>query len=117
MKAWQVMSVAAGAALFVSAPATAQANNDVRCLMASNLFSRAAKDPKARTVAEAGKYFYLGRISGRLSEQQVRAQMQAESKTLTAKSAGNVMNACLRQMQSGAAMVQRVGKQLTPQKR
>ena len=111
------MASLAAVALLTSAPAAAQATNDVKCLMASNLFSKAAKDPKARTVAEAAKFFYLGRLSGRISEQQLRAQMQAQAKTITKANAGNVMNACTRQMQSGAAMIERVGKQLaTPKK-
>jgi len=117
MRVWFVTFAAAAAALSTGTPATAQPTTDVKCLMASNLFSKAAKDPKARTVAEAAKYFYLGRVSGRLNEQQLRAQMQAQSKAITRANAGNVMNACTRQMQSGAAMIERVGKQLaTPKK-
>jgi len=111
------MALAATLALLVSTSAAAQATNDVKCLMASNLFSKAAKDPKARTLAEAGKYFYLGRVTARLNEQQLRAQMVAQTKTITQANAGNVMNACAKQMESGAAMVERVGKQLaTPKK-
>jgi hypothetical protein len=117
MKIWLLISAAGAVALSIANPAAAQATGDVKCLMASNLFSKAAKDPKARTVAEAAKYFYLGRVSGRLNEQQLRAQMQTQSKTITRANAGNVMNACTRQMQSGAAMIERVGKQLaTPKK-
>jgi hypothetical protein len=112
-----MMLVAAGAAMSVGAPAAAQATNDVRCLMASNLFSKAAKDPKARQLAETGKYFYLGRVSGRFTEQQLRVQMQAQTKTITQANAGNVMSACTRQMQTGAAMVERVGKQLATRKK
>lgn len=117
MRVWLVTSAAAALALAIGTPAAAQPTTDVKCLMASNLFSKAAKDPKARTVAEAAKYFYLGRVSGRLNEQQLRAQMQVQAKTITKANAGNVMNACTRQMQSGAAMIERVGKQLaTPKK-
>ena len=117
MRAWRMAGVAAVLALTTSAPAAAQATNDVKCLMASNLFSKAAKDPKARTVAEAAKFFYLGRLSGRINEPQLRAQMQAQAKTITQANAGNVMNACTRQMQSGAAMIERVGKQLATRKK
>lgn len=117
MRAWQTMCVAAGVALLASTPAAAQATNDVKCLLASNLYSKAAKDPKARTIAEASKYFYLGRVSGRLNEPQVRAQMAAQTKTITAANSGNVMNACVRQMQGSAVMIERVGKQLAPRKR
>ena len=104
-------------AMALSGPAAAQATNDVRCLLASNLFSKAAKEPDARKLAEAGKYFYLGRIYGRLNEQQIRAQMTAEKKTLTPANATSVMAACAKQMQNGAQMVERVGRQLAPQKK
>ena len=117
MRAWQMTFVAAGAALSINAPAVAQQANDVRCLMASNLFSKAAKDPKARQLAEAGKYFYLGRVSGRFTEQQLRVQMQTQTKSITQANDGNVMTACTRQMQSGAAMIERVGKQLATGKK
>jgi len=117
MRIWLVISVAGAVAVSVDTPAAAQATTDVKCLMASNLFSKAAKDPKARTVAEAAKYFYLGRVSGRLNEQQLRVQMQAQAKTITKANAGNVMNACTRQMGSGAAMIERVGKQLATRKK
>ena len=115
----RMVGLAAGLTLTIaaSAPAAAQATADVRCLMASNLFSSAAKDPKARKLAEAGKYFFLGRVSGRLSEQQLRTQMLAQAKTITPANAANVMNGCARQMQSGAAMVDRVGKQLATRKK
>ena len=116
MRIWRMACVAA-VTIALSAPASAQAVSDVRCLMASNLFSKAAKDPNARKLAEAGKYFYLGRIAGRLNEQQVRTQMVAETKSLTAANAGNVMNVCAKQMESGAAMVERVGKQLATKKK
>jgi hypothetical protein len=109
--------IAALVLVSASTPAAAQATNDVRCLMASNLFAKGATDPKARRFAESAKFFYLGRISGRLNEQQVRAQMLAQQKTITPANAGNVMTACARQMQSGAAMVERVGKQLAPREK
>src|ERR1044072_9872918 len=97
MRVRLVASAVAAIALSISTPAAAQATTDVKCLMASHLFSKAAKDPKARTVAEAAKFFYLGRVSGRLNEQQLRAQMQAQAKIITKANAGNVMNACTRQ--------------------
>ena len=118
MSVWRIVCGAAiTTVLFAGTPATAQSTNDLRCLMASNLFSKAAKESKARQVAEAAKYFYLGRVSGRFTEQQLRVQMQAQTKTITQANAGDVMSACTRQMQSGAAMIERVGKQLATRKK
>ena len=115
----QTIRLVAGLALTLAAagPAAAQATSDVRCLMASNLFSAAAKDAKTRKLAEAGKYFFLGRVAGRLNEQQLRTQMLAQAKSITPANAANVMQGCARQMQSGAAMVDRVGKQLATRKK
>ena len=115
----QTIRLVAGMTLAIAAvgPAAAQTASDVRCLMASNLFAAAAKDPKARKLAEAGKYFFLGRVSGRLNEPQLRAQMQAQAKAITRTNAASVMNGCARQMQTGAAMVDRVGKQLATRKK
>ncbi len=55
--------------------------NDVKCLLASNLFSKAAKDPKARTAADASKLYYLGRIHGRLNATQLKAELLAQQKS------------------------------------
>ena len=100
----------------VGAPAAAQATNDVRCLMASNFFARAAKDEKVRKAAEVNKFYYLGRLSTHLN-QQVRAQMIAEGKTLNAQNAGKVRDACAAQMRLVAAKVEAVGKQAAPGKK
>ena len=81
-------------------PASAQAVNDVRCLLVSNLFARAAKDPKAKAVAEASKYYYLGKLQGRVSPAQLKAQAIAQAKTVNAKDAGPFMNACAKQLQT-----------------
>ena len=112
-----VAASAVVAALLAAAPANAQAGNDVKCLLASNLFTKAAKDPKARTAAEASKLYYLGRIHGRLNAAQLKAELLAQQKTITPKNAGVVMNACARQMEAGIKMVQSVTQQLTPKKK
>ena len=104
-------------ALLAAAPAGAQPSNDVKCLLVSNLFTKAAKDPKARTAAEASKLYFLGRIHGRLNAAQLKAELLAQQKTITPKNAGVVMNACARQMESGIKMVQSVTQQITPKRK
>jgi hypothetical protein len=81
-------------------PASAQAVNDVRCLLVSNLFAKAAKDPKAKALAEASKYYYLGKLQGRVSPAQLKTQAIAQAKTVNAKDAGPFMNDCAKQLQS-----------------
>lgn len=117
MKAWQLVCAGVGAALSASTPASAQPTNDLKCLLASNLYSIAAKDEKMRKLAEANKYYYLGRVSTHLNEQQIRGQMQAQGKTITQANAGSVMQACVGQMRKAAATIERVGKQMAPRKK
>jgi len=105
------------ASLVASTPASAQTANDVKCLLASNLYSVAAKEEKVRKIAEANKYYYLGRVTAHLNEQQIRSQVQVQGKTITAANAGSVMQACVGQMRSAATMVERVGKQIAPRKK
>jgi len=97
-------------------PVSAQVGNDVKCLLASNLFANAAKDPKARASAEASRFFYLGRIYGRLDAAQLKTQVLAQQKSITKSNAGQVMNGCARQMAAGVKMVQTVTQDLTPAK-
>jgi hypothetical protein len=108
--------LAAAAVLVTPAPAVAQASNDVKCLLVSNLFSKASKDAKARQVAEVSKYYYLGRVYGRLSEAQLKAQIVALQKTVTTANAGPTMNGCARAMQAAASAIQRVSQQSAPRK-
>jgi len=113
----RIATAAVLASMMVSTPAAAQATNDVRCILASNYFARAAKDDKVRQAAEANKFYYLGRLSTHLNQQQIRAQMVAEGKALNANNAGKIMDACAAQMRTSAAQVEAVGKQLAPQKK
>ena len=102
--------------LLMSNTATAQSSqNDVRCFLVSNIFAKAAKDPKARKLAEAGVYFYLGRIDGRVSGTQLKRTVREQSKALSAANASAVMAGCARFMQASAKSVRSLGGQL-PQK-
>jgi hypothetical protein len=112
-----IPAIAITVALIASAgPARAQVGNDVKCLLASNLFANSAKDPKVRTSAEASKFFYLGRIYGRLDATQFKTQVLAQQKSITKSNAGQIMNGCARQIEAGVKMVQAVTQGLTPTK-
>ena len=102
---------------FAAAPAFAQGINDVRCLLVSNLFAKAAKDPKQKTVAEISKYYYLGRIQGRLNAAQLKAQALVQVKSLTPKTAGAAMTACAKQLQASARSVEATLSQAAPKKK
>jgi len=78
-------------------PATAQAQangDDVRCLLLSIGYSSAAKEANSRQVAAMTGAFYLGRVSGRLSEPALAAAIRAQGKGLPAKQAEPAMRAC-----------------------
>jgi hypothetical protein len=111
-----VPSAALLAAVLIPAPASAQSGNDVKCLLASNLFSKAAKETKERTAAEASKLYYLGRIHGRLNATQLKAELLAQQKAINSKNAAAIMNGCARQMGAGIKMIQGVTQQLSPKK-
>lgn len=106
----RVALIVAGVTL-AAGPASAQAVNDVRCLLVSNLFAKAAKDPKAKALAEATKYYFLGKLQGRISSAQLRTQAVAEAKSITPKGAGPVMNACAKQLQGTVISVESALKQ------
>ncbi len=88
------------------------ANEDVRCLLASNLFAKAEKEPGKRQVALLSAYFYLGRVDARLSGQQLAVALKAEASTMTPESAGPTMTACAKKVQSAGAAIQVMGKGL-----
>ena len=100
----------------LGSPVRAEVGNDVKCLLASNLFANSTKDQKVRVSAEASKFFYLGRIYGRLDATQLKTQMLAQQKSITTSSAGQIMNGCARQMEAGVKMVQAVTQGLTKAK-
>jgi hypothetical protein len=104
------------ALLLMGGTASAQPANDMRCLLVSNLFAKSGKEPKAKRVGEVAAYFYLGRIDGRVSSDQLRTAMREQQKTVTAENAGAVMAACARRMEASARSVQAVGRQLAPSK-
>ena len=110
------VSIVIAAALAGVTPAHAQAVNDVRCLMASNLYAKASKDPKQKLAAEATRLYYVGRIHGRLNATQLKAQLIAQQKTINPKNAGEVMNSCARQMEAGMKLVQTTSQQLITKK-
>ena len=81
----------------MSSPAAADAANDVRCILASNIFVKAAKDESMRKVAADAAFFYLGRMD-RYNSAQLRAVIVQQRKTISTENAGAVMNACARNM-------------------
>jgi hypothetical protein len=104
-------------AILFAAPAAAQdVMSDTRCLMVSNVFSKGAKDPKAKQVAGSALLFYGGRVSN-LSSAQIQAAFAAQQKLVTPANAGSIMTACANSMQRSLQMLQNSASKLTPPKR
>ena len=86
---------AALAVVVPAAPAAAQgADQDLRCMLLSNVFSKIEKDPGRKQVAAAAFLFYFGRVDARLSGAALRTQIGVQGKALTNQNAGQLMTAC-----------------------
>ena len=89
----------------LAAPVAAQSvDDDVRCLLASNFFARAEKNPQQKQIAMASAAFYLGRLDARISNEQLNGAAMAQAKTMTKDSLGPTMNGCAKRLiQKGIA--------------
>lgn len=104
---------AAAALTLATLPGIAQAaDEDVRCLLASNLFVKNEQDQGKRQVALMSAYFYLGRVDGRLSSAQLATELKAEAAQISTETVGATMTACARRMQSAGTAIQVLGKQI-----
>ena len=98
-------------AALMAAPAMAQtADQDVRCLIVSNIFSQSEKDAGKRQVASAARLFYLGRVDARVAGPALKTSLMAQAKGITAENAGPAMTACARSMQGKMAALQALGQ-------
>ena len=106
-----VTFAAMAAALGSVGPLQAQTvDQDVKCLMVSNIFSQTEKDEGKRRVATTAALFYLGRVDARVAGPQLRAAMEAQAKTINPASAGPTMTECARTMQGKMAALQAMSK-------
>ena len=103
----KVMTITiAGALLMSGGAATAQSATDIQCMLLSNVFAKNAKDPNAEKTAEAALYFYLGRVSDSATAAQLKTQLDAQGKAITDATAGNLMNNCVKAIQSKVQLLQ-----------
>ena len=97
---------AALAASALAAPVAAQSvDDDVRCLLAANVFARGEKDPGKRQLSMAASVFYLGRLDARISNEQLKNAVAAQAKTMPASSLSPIMTTCAKRLiQKGVAI-------------
>lgn len=99
--------------LMTSGAAAAQSTTDAGCILLSNVFAKAAKTPEAQKAAEASLYFYLGRVSDSTTSAQLKALFDAQPKTLSDAKAGEMMNACVKAIQTKVELLQSLAPQPT----
>lgn len=98
---------------FAAAPVAAQAvTDDVRCMIASNVFASAEKDPQKKQLATFARFYYLGRVDARLSPEQLKKEVIGLSKTLNAQALGPAMTDCARRLGGKEQQMQALGKEI-----
>ena len=111
----KALNIALATALLTTAgAATAQTASDAQCIVLSNAFSGQAKDAKAKEIAEASLYFYLGRIGNQMTAAQLKTLLDAQSKTITQATAGAAMNKCAAVIQSRVDMLKTIAASAKP---
>lgn len=112
-----LLGAVSGTLILLSSPASARSvGNDVRCLLLSNMYVKAVKDPKGKRLAEAGSLFYLGRIDGRINDGQLKTVLQEQQKAIKTANVAASMAECARHMQASARTIQTISGQLAPKK-
>lgn len=107
----------AAAMTLAALPGIAQAaDEDVRCLLASNLFVKTEQDQGKRQIALMSAYFYLGRVDGRLNSAQLAAELKTEAAQINTQTVGATMTACAKRMQSAGTAIQVMGKEVGGEK-
>ena len=110
----KVRTITIAAVLFMtSGAAAAQSATDAGCILDSNAFAKSSKDANAQKTAVAALYFYLGRISDSTTPAQLKTLFEQQSKTITDATAGNVMNACVKGIQTKVQLLQSLSPQPT----
>jgi hypothetical protein len=81
-------------------------DNDAQCLIVSNAFANSSTDDNQKKAAEASVYFYLGRVSDRMTAPQLKTLLDTQAKTITDKTAADTMNACVHAIQAKVQLLQ-----------
>ena len=91
----KALNIALATALLATGQAAAaQTASDAQCIILSNAYAGQAKDAKAKEIAEAAVYFYLGRVGNQTTAAQLKALLDGQSKTITQTNAGPAMQKC-----------------------
>lgn len=99
--------------LATTAPAFAQtAEQDVRCLLASNVFGATEKDPMRKQMALATALFFAGRADAHIPPATFKTLLAAQGKALTEANTPAVMTTCAKQFQARERALQQMGREV-----
>lgn len=111
----KALGILTAIALFTTGgAAAAQTASDAQCIIVSNAYASQAKDAEAKKIAEASVYFYLGRISNTMTVAQLKALLDAQTKTLTQANAGPTMGKCAAAIQAKVEMLKSLSAAAKP---
>lgn len=112
----KIRTIALAAALLAtSGTAVAQSAADARCIVLATAFANQSKDANQQKIAEDSLYFYLGRMNGQPTAAQFKAELDAQSKTITDANAGPLMNDCVKAVQVKVQLLTSLAQQSQPQ--
>lgn len=110
MKAIHIGIVAA--AVLLAPPAHTQSvNEDVRCLLLSTGFARAAKAENSRRASALTGAFYLGRLDGRIARPALVAAIRRHGSGMSTAQAAPIMRACAARAGVAEGQIEAAAKQ------
>jgi hypothetical protein len=93
-----------------AAAAKAPAPTTAGCLLVSNAFANSATDEKARTLARASLYFFMGRVENGTTAAQLKAAFAEQERLINNDNATEVMNSCLKLVQAKSDLLASVAE-------
>ena len=98
--------------LAIVSPAVAQNGpDDMHCFLLSNVYAKAEKDDKRRTLAAQAAMFYLGKIDGKVNPVALGAAVRTP---LNPQTAGPDMTACAQRLGRAEQALQKTLMSVAP---
>lgn len=103
-----------GLALLCPCAAIAQSlNDDVECLVLSNTFAQHGSSDELRKTSALTSAFYLGRVDGRASSENLTAALKAQ-REFAQPAAGKAMQACAARADAANARIVAISRLIGP---
>lgn len=89
------------ASALLPSPAAAQSiDEDIRCMVLSNVFAKGAKDAVPREAAANSLLYYLGRVAARVPATELKSRYLAQVGALQGQALDLLMNSCFKQFRA-----------------